>query len=74
MFLRRVRTLMDELLMSADTPAEERFVENRIDELIELLGPDVLLDRQRWVQGYACAQGRWPLVARLVDSIMWVLV
>ncbi len=48
MFLRRVRTLMDDLLTSADTPEEERFVENRIDELVGLLGPDVLLDRQRW--------------------------
>ncbi len=43
MFVRRVRTLMDEFL----NPADPHF-ENRIDELVALLGPDVALDKARW--------------------------
>ncbi|NQU25268.1 MAG: lamin tail domain-containing protein, partial [Candidatus Nealsonbacteria bacterium] len=43
MFLRRLRTLMDELLDPA-----ERHYENRIDELVAQLAPDVLLDKARW--------------------------
>jgi len=34
MFLRRVRTVMDELLQSPTTPAQQRFFENRIAELL----------------------------------------
>ncbi len=48
MFLRRVRSLMDEFMASAETPLEQRYFENRIDELVELLGPDVLLDKEKW--------------------------
>ena len=48
MFLRRVRSMMDEFMASAETPIEERYFENRIDELGELLGADVLLDKEKW--------------------------
>jgi hypothetical protein len=34
MFLRRTRTVMDELLQAPDTPAERRFFENRVAELL----------------------------------------
>ncbi|MEN6336114.1 MAG: lamin tail domain-containing protein [Phycisphaerales bacterium] len=34
MFLRRTRTIMDELLQPPSTPVAERFFENRIDELL----------------------------------------
>ncbi|MFT7641368.1 MAG: hypothetical protein ACI9G1_003115, partial [Pirellulaceae bacterium] len=43
MFLRRLRTLMDELL----DPTEQRH-ETRIDELLTALGPDVALDQAKW--------------------------
>ena len=48
MFLRRVRTMMDTFMASADTPVEQRYFENRIDQLVQLLGPDVLLDKAAW--------------------------
>ncbi|RIK78383.1 MAG: hypothetical protein DCC68_15310 [Planctomycetota bacterium] len=48
MFLRRVRSLMDQFLGAATTPAEQRYFEKRLDELVALLGPDVLLDKARW--------------------------
>ncbi|MCP4193863.1 MAG: hypothetical protein GY768_24915 [Planctomycetaceae bacterium] len=48
MFLRRVRSLMDQFMAAAETPVEQRYFENRIDELVDLLGPDVLLDKETW--------------------------
>ncbi|MHC4717797.1 MAG: lamin tail domain-containing protein, partial [Planctomycetota bacterium] len=48
MYLRRVRTLMDELLQAPATPAAELKYENRIDELVALMGADVDLDAARW--------------------------
>ena len=48
MFLRRVRTLMDQFMASEDTPIEKRYFEQRIDQLVALLGPDVLLDKAKW--------------------------
>ena len=48
MFLRRVRTLMDQFLASSDSPVQQRYFENRLEELVALLGPDVLLDREKW--------------------------
>ena len=41
MFYRRVRTLTDQFLGTT-------YYEDRIDELVAMLGPDVLLDRSRW--------------------------
>ena len=61
MFLRRVRTLMDEFLGSAATPTEQRYFENRIDQLVELLGPDVLLDKGRWGNSAHFPGGRYTL-------------
>ena len=39
MYLRRLRTLMDELLQPSDTPYEERYLERRMDEFVGLLDP-----------------------------------
>ncbi|NLH43507.1 MAG: hypothetical protein GX448_16825 [Planctomycetes bacterium] len=39
MFLRRTRTVMDELLQPSNTPMAQRFFENRIDELYALASP-----------------------------------
>ncbi|MCH8922652.1 MAG: lamin tail domain-containing protein, partial [Planctomycetes bacterium] len=41
MFLRRLRSLADEFLGTS-------YFQDRIDELVALLGPDVLLDKARW--------------------------
>ena len=68
MFLRRVRTLMDEILATSDTAVEKRFVERRIDELISSLGPDVLLDRERWGRN-AHFGGRTDTLEEATDRI-----
>ncbi len=48
MYLRRVRTLMDELLMPPGTARENLHYEPRIDELAEQIGPDAALDAAKW--------------------------
>ncbi|MGV3774699.1 MAG: CotH kinase family protein [Verrucomicrobiales bacterium] len=48
MYLRRVRTLMEELLQAPGTPAAELKYEKRIRELYELIGPDAALDFEKW--------------------------
>jgi len=48
MYLRRVRTLMDELRMPPGTPVEALHYEPRIDELAVQLAPDAALDAAKW--------------------------
>lgn len=48
MYLRRLRTLMDELLKPPGTPPEELHYEPRIDELAAMIAPDAALDAARW--------------------------
>ncbi|MFC2030359.1 CotH kinase family protein [Chloroflexota bacterium] len=48
MYLRRLRTLMDELLQPPDTPEAERHYERRIDQLVAQMQPDVALDAAKW--------------------------
>ena len=52
MYLRRLRTLMDKFLQAPGTPAAELYYESRIDELYNLMLPDVLLDRAKWGNPY----------------------
>jgi hypothetical protein len=74
MYLRRVRTLMDELLMAPDTPAEEAlYFEPRIDMLALLIGPDAALDAAKWGSdawgngstASCCPQSLWEAVEEL---------
>lgn len=48
MYLRRIRTLMDELLKPPGTPAEQLHYEPRMDELAALIAPDAALDAAKW--------------------------
>jgi hypothetical protein len=48
MYLRRLRTLMDELLQPPGTPVQELHYERRIQELSEQMRADVALDAARW--------------------------
>ncbi|MBM4017443.1 MAG: hypothetical protein FJ288_03800 [Planctomycetes bacterium] len=62
MYLRRLRTLMDEFLQPPGTPYAERYYETRIDELYALMAPDVALDDAKWgnygtYQDFATALG-----------------
>ena len=48
MYLRRVRTLMDELLRPPGTPTDALYYEPRIDVLAATLTPDAALDAAKW--------------------------
>ena len=48
MYLRRIRTLMDELLKPLGTPPDEMHYEPRIDELAAMIAPDAALDAAKW--------------------------
>ncbi|MBN1582379.1 MAG: CotH kinase family protein [Anaerolineae bacterium] len=48
MYLRRLRTLMDLLLQPPGTPVVDRYYEQRIDELVVQMQPDVRLDADKW--------------------------
>jgi len=48
MYLRRLRTLMDEFLKAPNTPDEELYYEPRIDMLASLLYEDAALDAAKW--------------------------
>jgi hypothetical protein len=56
MFLRRLRTLMDQLLQPPGTPPGERYYERRIDELYTQMQLDAALDAVRWPQTLAPPQ------------------
>jgi len=56
MFLRRLRTLMDELLQAPDTPMEQRHYEQRIDQLFAEMQLDVALDAARWHNAQGTSQ------------------
>jgi hypothetical protein len=56
MYLRRLRTLMDELLQPPGTPPGELHYEQRIDELVAQMQPDVLLDAARWPPDWGSPQ------------------
>jgi len=78
MYLRRVRTLMDDLLKPPGTPPEELHYEPRIDELAALLAPDAALDAARWGSDSwgngstapCCPQSLPEAVAELKDSYL----
>jgi len=61
MYLRRLRTVMDEFLKPPGTPYAELFIENRIDELVAAMAPDVLLDYNKWANPWSWGgQGGYP--------------
>jgi hypothetical protein len=48
MYLRRIRTLMDEFLKAPETSEEELYFEPHIDMLAALIAPDAALDAAKW--------------------------
>ena len=73
MVLRRTRTVMDELLQPLSTPYEDRYLENRIDELFAEVQPEAALDLAKWGTNSGGAWGGpWPLgsgVEQLKDAL-----
>ena len=48
MYLRRLRTLMDEQLQPPGTPVAERHFESRIDDLVPTITREAALDIRKW--------------------------
>ncbi|OHB77660.1 MAG: hypothetical protein A2W31_14090, partial [Planctomycetes bacterium RBG_16_64_10] len=48
MYLRRLRTVLDEFLQPPGTPAEDLWFEQQIDEMAQQLAPDALLDYEKY--------------------------
>ncbi len=48
MYLRRLRTVLDDLLQPPGTPADQLKFERLVDEMVEQMGPDALLDFEKW--------------------------
>lgn len=59
MYLRRLRTLMDEMLQPPDTPADQLKFEQRLDELVELAADDASDDFDRWATGNFGGSSGW---------------
>jgi hypothetical protein len=61
MYLRRLRTVMDEFLKPPGTPYNKLFIENRIDELVAAMAPDVAIDYAKWANPWSWGgQGGYP--------------
>lgn len=56
MYLRRLRSLMDQILQPPGTPYAQRFYETRIDSLIGQMQGDIALDGQKWPPDWATSQ------------------
>ena len=75
MYLRRVRTLMDELQQTNGTPANQLHYEQRIDELAPLLAPDAALDLTKWgtwgggSTGVAINSAYWRTLPQSVEEL-----
>ena len=48
MFLRRLRTLLEQILQAPGTPADQRKLEARLDAYYAVMGAEVETDKQRW--------------------------
>lgn len=48
LYMRRFRTVMDQLLQPPGTPRAERWYESQFDHWVPLMAPDVALDVARW--------------------------
>ena len=61
MYLRRLRTVMDEFLKPPGTPYDELFIENRIDELVAVMTSDVARDYAKWANPWTWGgEGGYP--------------
>jgi len=75
MYLRRVRTLMDEFLKAPGTPEAEFYYEPKIDILATLIAPDAALDAEKWGSDAwgngstspCCPQSLWEAATELKD-------
>ncbi|XAL98704.1 lamin tail domain-containing protein [Phycisphaeraceae bacterium D3-23] len=71
LYLRRLRTLMDEILGAPGTPAQNLVLENRIAEIQTQIGNDAVLDVNEWGQ-YGQSQTLQQAIDILVDDFLAV--
>ncbi len=72
MYLRRVRTIMDELMQTNGTPANQLHYESKIDEWVPKLAPDAALDLAKWGtwgDGVTAAIGPIPTNSQYYHSL-----
>ncbi|MDY0357897.1 MAG: lamin tail domain-containing protein [Sedimentisphaerales bacterium] len=70
MFLCRLRTVMDEFLKPPGTPYDELFIENRIDELVATMSPDVGRDYAKWANPWSWGgEGGYPRNQSFLQAI-----
>ncbi len=67
MYLRRLRTLMDEQLQPPGTPVAERHFESRIDDLVPTITRDAALDLNKWGAIYGVVRD-FPTAISLLKS------
>lgn len=61
MYLRRLRTVMDDLLQPPGTPYDQLFIENCIDEMVAMMASDVALDYKKYANPWTWGgQGGYP--------------
>jgi hypothetical protein len=70
MYLRRLRTLMDQQLQPPETPAGEFRLNNRIDQLVSLIQSDVILDRAKWGNPYGANQDLPTAIGLIKNSYL----
>lgn len=70
MYLRRLRTLMDDLLQTNGTPADALRYESRMAGLYAQMMPDVLLDRATWGNPYGSNQTFEAALALLKNNYL----
>ncbi|MCH2111435.1 MAG: CotH kinase family protein [Planctomycetes bacterium] len=69
MYLRRLRTLMDELLQSPTTPTANLWFDSRVDELVAQCAPELALDEQKWgIPTYGSSRDVYAAVARMKSA------
>lgn len=72
MYLRRLRTLMDQLLQPPGTPVQALHYERRIDELVAQIRPEVALDAAKWPIQWGEAQTLDQAIAILREEYLAV--
>lgn len=72
MFLRRLRTVMDERLQPPNTPVAGRHYERRVDQLFTQMQLDIVLDAARWPFAYGTPQTFTQAVERLKTDYLAV--
>ena len=68
--MRRLRSVLDQQLGAPGTPYSERFLENKIDQIVARIAPDVALDRARWGNPYGTNQDLTAAVNELKTAYL----